>query len=1610
MASNDQKTQLELEVKHNIDKAFESAEKVLEKIAQTISAVGAQVDQLVNKFNRLNSLSMGNSSNSMTAFGDSIKNSNSNMKELVKTIDKYVTLLRSTTNIDNMGISSIGLSNMNAMLNNELKRNQVTKSNLDIRSKELKIEQQLLSIQETRMRLERSSRGVDPEAARAAAAAKEQARAAREAERLANQRLKAEQRAAQETARIQERAAKEQQRRIREIDRAHEAAIKENLRRERAAAKEKERLQRETEAAQKKVWDFLSGKGADVSLLNTINRIKNVFYTIQSFRLGKVFVEAASDASEAQNVMDVVFKDNLEAARATQAEMKKMYKTSTTEYAQQVGTIGAMFQQLGVDSKNSLEAANSGFKAATDIASAFNMEINEALDKVRSGISGETEPLKRIGIDVAIEGMKKYAATMGLAWDELDRGTQSLLRLMKIQEALNASNISGDFLRTQDMYANSMRQVKALWEDVKIIIGNEVLGSLQDMLIQVKENREEIINMAHDFAKYFKSAFDSVTDIIKAIAANKDELLLLGKVLGGGIVLSKVVAMLAGFSTMVLGLGEAITSLGATLGGGSVLASVTSSLGAIASVLPYAAVIAAAAAAITHDAQNLRELLFGTTISRSVEKHLYGTLVNPSDLPQKNAYNLMTQDAQKAFDAINNVKDNQIKFQMQATQADQLVLQHAQEGLKAKEEAAKAAIAAAEKEKILKLAEENRIKAANQFIETAEKEINEMPKQIQYKKELYKYSELESAKEAEKELKKFMDRFISNTKVLGDPREIEAFKQLQKQYTQTRAEVERLTKQEEARKKALREQEALLKKQAEAAQAVKDNELLAEAYGEAGNKAKSLQYQIAGLNKQLDIINEEIKTNGKYTPDQVKQIKELSEVLAQRNKQLADEQKLIKELNKDQKSFLESLGQMGDLINSFGSLIGSDTLTALGGKFNTAGGFFDKLKNMAKTDNLFKKFFDDAGKFDLTKVFGDIGKDLSLGKILSGEIGIGELFDGLKEQFKNFSFSLKDLFDKDFSNILNSVGNIIGSSISQLLGTTNTKWGAAGGQLGSLLGTAVGGPIGGALGNIVGGALGNALGGGGRNRAKNAERMQKAREELASLTEAVQTLTNSMIKASENISSAVETLISNVGKLPTLARIQQGQNIFPLLEQAIRDQELSNVSVMAEFKKKSFWSGTKRSYKNYTITPEQLLEAVGMGDLLASVGSVEDLAVDQLKKFSEELSKVTNDDLERILNTMGIDPHRVNDSNIGAFKEQIDALIKSIEDLNKKSEQFAKDAWLTSFAGVALADAKQLTEQYKQMYTDMGLDPEKYMDEIQQMVDANHVLITAMQDVQQSFISAFKSGENAGSAFVKSMSSYFDKLATNIATVIYGTKFSDMNERLENIFKEITDAMSSGETVDIADRWGNDIAKALADALKISGTITDEMKGLKDKLIAAGIPQDVIDAILPTSSIDQLSKAVADGLKSGLKAALEANDISLAATSIGDAIRDHVTNALIESFVAAFITSGQFDQYIKEIDFSNMSFEEAFKALQDKIDELNKELAIGGMGNATTGAPGDTDVSSKVESELKGATITNNYKQFIIQNKDSFVTVDSILQLADKLEELGFERTPVDGI
>ena len=228
-------------------------------------------------------------------------------------------------------------------------------------------------------------------------------------------------------------------------------------------------------------------------------------------------VSLASDLQEVQNVVDTTFGDGAEQIYQWADAAAESFGMSSLQAQNFNGTLGAMLKSMGLTDDAVLKMSTDMVGLAGDMASFYNLDVDLAFEKIRAGISGETEPLKQLGINMSVANLEAYALSQGIetAYDKMSQSEQAILRYNYLMSV--TADAQGDFAKTSDSFANQQRILQLQAENLSASLGEKLLPSLNKVFQTANDKLPKLENTAENIGELIGNITEFVLDNHEAI-------------------------------------------------------------------------------------------------------------------------------------------------------------------------------------------------------------------------------------------------------------------------------------------------------------------------------------------------------------------------------------------------------------------------------------------------------------------------------------------------------------------------------------------------------------------------------------------------------------------------------------------------------------------------------------------------------------------------------------------------------------------------------------------------------------------------------------------------------------------------------------------------------------------------------------------------------------------------------------------------------------------------------------------------------------------------------------------------------------------------------------
>lgn len=225
------------------------------------------------------------------------------------------------------------------------------------------------------------------------------------------------------------------------------------------------------------------------SVNNEVNKVKRIFKSLGRFvaavGIGKFFVDSTRQAMKVEAAIQQITRTMGESTN----QFLKWAKNNALAFNMSQSdamNYGAVFSNLvstfSSGTKETLQYTTDLLKASSIIASGTGRTMEDVMERIRSGLLGNTEAIEDLGVNVNVAMLKSTEAfnkfANGKSWDQLSFQTQQQIRLMAILEQTQ-NKFGGEVFNNTN---SSLQQLVAVLKDVALNIGNAFLPILNVVL------------------------------------------------------------------------------------------------------------------------------------------------------------------------------------------------------------------------------------------------------------------------------------------------------------------------------------------------------------------------------------------------------------------------------------------------------------------------------------------------------------------------------------------------------------------------------------------------------------------------------------------------------------------------------------------------------------------------------------------------------------------------------------------------------------------------------------------------------------------------------------------------------------------------------------------------------------------------------------------------------------------------------------------------------------------------------------------------------------------------------------------------------------------------
>ena len=159
-------------------------------------------------------------------------------------------------------------------------------------------------------------------------------------------------------------------------------------------------------------------------------------------------------------------------------------------------------------------------KLAADMASFYDVDQEDVAKSLESVFTGTTAPLRQYGLDITQATLKEWAMKQGIDADisSMSQAEKVMLRYQYVMA--NTTAAQGDFAKTADTWANSVRTLKQEFEAWGSIIGKVIINAFKPFVVALKKAMVYVIQFTQTVADALGAIFGWTIEVSSAGVAD----------------------------------------------------------------------------------------------------------------------------------------------------------------------------------------------------------------------------------------------------------------------------------------------------------------------------------------------------------------------------------------------------------------------------------------------------------------------------------------------------------------------------------------------------------------------------------------------------------------------------------------------------------------------------------------------------------------------------------------------------------------------------------------------------------------------------------------------------------------------------------------------------------------------------------------------------------------------------------------------------------------------------------------------------------------------------------------------------------------------------------
>ena len=254
-------------------------------------------------------------------------------------------------------------------------------------------------------------------------------------------------------------------------------------------------------------WKKIGDKITDIGKSLTLK------LTTPILAAGTAAFKLGADFEQAVGKMEVVFGDNAKVIEKWAENSLKNFGLAKSTAIEMAADFGALFKGVGINMQRTEEWSRTLTERTMDLANFYNTSIDETINALNAIVTGQTEPLRKFGINMTQATLQEYAYAKGIR-KKISEMTEAEKVQLRYNYVIEKTNIAvGTTARESDSATGQLNRFKESVKELGVSFSEHILPIVTPIIEKINDIIQGLSNMNDGTKKFIVTALGIVAAV-----------------------------------------------------------------------------------------------------------------------------------------------------------------------------------------------------------------------------------------------------------------------------------------------------------------------------------------------------------------------------------------------------------------------------------------------------------------------------------------------------------------------------------------------------------------------------------------------------------------------------------------------------------------------------------------------------------------------------------------------------------------------------------------------------------------------------------------------------------------------------------------------------------------------------------------------------------------------------------------------------------------------------------------------------------------------------------------------------------------------------------------